>query len=83
MYREGNIFHLSSADFQDEAPRLNHSLHGLRFVKKIYSSLVQLIPLRFRKAGRMWWGGAQKTHCAMCHNGVTPSKTKEFLYLLF
>ena len=25
----------------------------------------------FRKAGRVWCGGAQETHWATCHNGVT------------
>ena len=37
------------------------------------------VPLRFRKAGRVWCGDARETHGARCHNGVTPSKTKEFL----
>ena len=36
-------------------------------------------PLRFRKAGRVWCGGALETHWATCHNEVTASKTKEFL----
>ena len=36
-------------------------------------------PLRIRKVGRVWCGGARETHGATCHNGVTPSKTKEFL----
>ena len=36
------------------------------------------VPLRFRKAGRVWCGGARETHWATCHNGLTPSKTKEF-----
>ena len=38
-----------------------------------------ILPLRFRKAGRVWLGGARETHSATCHNGVTPSRTKEFL----
>ena len=45
----------------------------------VYDSL----PLRFRKAGRAYCGGAQEIHCATCHNGVTPSKTKEILKLTF
>ena len=35
--------------------------------------------VRLRKVGRVWCGVARKTHLATCHNGVTPSKTKEFL----
>ena len=38
-----------------------------------------MLPLRFRKAGRVWCGGAREPHWATCHNGVTPSKTKEVL----
>ena len=38
-----------------------------------------LLPMRFRKAGRMWCGGARETHWATYHKRVTPSKTKEFL----
>ena len=38
-----------------------------------------VVPLRFRKAGRLWRGGARETHLEKCHNGVTPCKTKEFL----
>ena len=37
------------------------------------------LPWGFRKAGMVWCGGARETHWATCHNGVTPSKTKEFL----
>ena len=37
------------------------------------------IPLRFRKAGRMWCGGARETHWATCHNKVTVTKTKQSL----
>ena len=37
------------------------------------------LPLRFRKAGRVWGGGARETHCATCHDGLSPSKSKEFL----
>ena len=36
------------------------------------------LPLRFRKAGRAWYGGARETHWATSHNRVTPSNTKEF-----
>ena len=35
------------------------------------------IALRFRRAGRVWCGGARGTHWATCHNGVTVSKTKQ------
>ena len=28
----------------------------------LFKFISQLIPLRFRKAGRVWWGGAQETH---------------------
>ena len=38
----------------------------------------KIVPLRFRKTGRVWCGGARETHWATCHKGVTPSKTKEF-----
>ena len=37
-----------------------------------------IIPLRLRKAGRVCCCGAQETHW-LCHNEVTPSKTKDFL----
>ena len=37
------------------------------------------IPLKFRKAGRVWCGGARETHWVTCHNRVTSSKTKESL----
>ena len=40
---------------------------------------VAQLPWGFRKAGRGWCGGARETHWATCHNGVTPSKTKELL----
>ena len=39
----------------------------------------KFLPLRFRKAGRVWCGGARETLWATCHNRVTPCKTKEFL----
>ena len=39
----------------------------------------QFLPLRYRKAGRVLYCGARETHLATCHNGVTHSKTKEFL----
>ena len=44
----------------------------------VLESLVKL-PLKFRKAGRVLGGGARETHFATCHNGETPSKTKDFL----
>ena len=50
-----------------------YEILGLDFSKK------HTIPLRFRKAGRVWCGGARKTHRATCHDGVTPCKTKDFL----
>ena len=37
------------------------------------------LPLRFRKARKVWCGGARETHWASCHNGVTPSKTEGFI----
>ena len=40
---------------------------------------VTCLPLRFRKARRVWCGGARETHWAPCHDGVTSNKTKEFL----
>ena len=33
----------------------------------------------FKKTGRVRCGGSRETHWATCHNGVTSSKTKEFL----
>ena len=36
-----------------------------------------LLPLRFRKAGRVWCGGARESHWATGHNRVTVSKTKQ------
>ena len=39
----------------------------------------KIVSVRFRKAGRVWCGDARETHWATCHNGVSPSKTKEFL----
>ena len=44
-----------------------------RSIKKIEYSL------KFRKAGTVRYGVARETHWATCHNGETPSKTKEFL----
>ena len=35
-----------------------------------------LITLRFRNAGRVWWGGAREAHWATCDNWVTAGKTK-------
>ena len=46
---------------------------NFRFDRFVY------IPLRLRKAGRVWCGGAQETNWATCHNRVTPRKTKESL----
>ena len=45
----------------------------------VHQKIYKNIPLRLRKAGRVWCGGARETHCATCNNRVTPSKTKEFL----
>ena len=42
-------------------------------------TIFYVIPLRFRKAGRVWCGGTRETHWATCHNEVTPRKTKEYL----
>ena len=38
-----------------------------------------LVSLRFRKAGRVWCGGAQEANRTTWHNRVTPIKTEEFL----
>ena len=38
-----------------------------------------LLPLRFRKTGRVLCGGAREIHWATCHNRLTLSKTEEFL----
>ena len=38
-----------------------------------------LLPLRFRKAGKVWCGGARETYWATCHNEVTVSKMKQSL----
>ena len=38
------------------------------------------LPLRFRKAGRLWCGGARGTHWATCHNWVIVTKTKQSLW---
>ena len=45
----------------------------------LYATQPFKVPLRFRKAERVWCGGARGTHWATCHNRMTPSKTKEFL----
>ena len=37
------------------------------------------LPLRFRKAGTVWCGGAGETHWPTCYNLVTPCKPMEFL----
>ena len=48
---------------------------------------MNVISLRCRKAGRVWFGGARETHWATCPNGVTVSKRKQsikspwFLYI--
>ena len=44
----------------------------------ILKTFYELLPLRFKKAGRLWCGGVQGTQGATCHNRVTPSETKEF-----
>ena len=49
----------------------------IRILSKLYRFII--ISLRFRKAGRVWCGGARETHWATCHNEVTPSETKELL----
>ena len=41
--------------------------------------LQEVIPLSFKKAGRVWCGGAPETHWATCHNAVSSNKTKKFL----
>ena len=56
---------------------MKHLLQESFFIEKKIP--FKIIPLRFRKAGRLWCGGARETHWATCHNRVTPSKTKEFL----
>ena len=38
-----------------------------------------LIPLRFRKVGRVWCDGAREAHWATYDNWMTPSKTEEVL----
>ena len=49
----------------------------------VYSSMwfwfLVLLPLRFRKVGRLWCGGARETYWATCHEGMTHSETKGFL----
>ena len=50
------------------------------FGQKQYTGVGQIwLSWGFRKAGRVWCGGARKTQWATCHNRVTPTKTKEFL----
>ena len=44
-----------------------------------YMTETLYIPLRYRKAGKVWCGGARETHRATYYNLVTPSKTKEFI----
>ena len=43
--------------------------------KLVYN--LKILPLRFKKAGRVWCCGARETHWATCHNGVTPIHTKD------
>ena len=51
-----------------------------KFIKyKILSYLKFLLYLRFRKAGKLRCGSAREPHWAICHNRMTPRKTKEFL----
>ena len=47
-------------------------------LKKV-SSAEQYIPLRYRKAARVWCDGARETHTATCHNRMTPCYPKELL----
>ena len=58
-----------------------YDLRGFSYQKFWCNTLYysDIIPLRFRKAGRVWFGGARKTHWATRHYRETPSKTKEFL----
>ena len=37
------------------------------------------LPLRLRKAGRLWCGGARESDSVTCHNGASVSKTKQSL----
>ena len=56
---------------------------GLKFC--LYQTkyiLNKFVPLRLRKAGRVWCGGARETHLATYHREVTPSKIKDFLKCL-
>ena len=51
-----------------------------KFVIYIASAkILTSLPLRFRKAERVWCGGAPEPHWSTRYNGVTPRKTKEFL----
>ena len=38
----------------------------------LLASTDNVLPLRFRKAGRVWYGGAGGAHWAAFHNGVAP-----------
>ena len=55
---------------------INRNTRILSFFSKLSSIK---LPLWFRKAGRLWCGGARETHLAASHNSLTPSKTKKFL----
>ena len=56
-----------------------HKLFFCQFPVTILNYDLVNLPLRFRKARRVWCGGAREIHWATCHNRVTPSYTKEFL----
>ena len=61
---------------------LNNSEIPLKFHKEPCNQNIRTdgtVPLRLKKAGMVLCGGARETHCATYNNGVTPSKTKEFL----
>ena len=62
------VAHFPAWIFCNKSFRHEPNTHSLKF-------LLLLIPLKFRKAGRVWCGGARVT----CHNIVTSSKIKEFL----
>ena len=54
------------------------SLSEINSEKIRWLELNYLLPLRYRKAGKLWFSGAQETYWDTCHNGVTLWKTKEF-----
>ena len=43
--------------------------------RKLFLITLNQLPLRFRKAGRVWCDGAREK----CHNGLTVSKSKKCL----